>query len=52
MVRSLTDAIVERAARSAAAVPRYSIGGEFVRERRADGVTILERAAASCPWGE
>jgi hypothetical protein len=52
MVRSLTDAIVERAARSAAAAPRYSIGGEFLRERRTDGITTLERAAASCPWGE
>ncbi|MEV7780082.1 HD domain-containing protein [Kitasatospora sp. NPDC088351] len=52
MVRSLVDAIVERAARSDAASPRYSLGGELLRERRADGVTELERAAASCPWGE
>jgi hypothetical protein len=51
MVRSLTDAIVERAARSAAAAPRYSIGGEL-RERRTDGITALELAAASSPWGE
>ncbi|MFE2107836.1 HD domain-containing protein [Kitasatospora sp. NPDC059463] len=52
MVRSLVDAIVERAARSEAAAPRYSIGGELLRERRAEGVTELERSAASCPWGE
>lgn len=52
MVRTLTDAIVERAARSAAAAPRYSIGGELLRERRADGVTALELAAASSPWAE
>ncbi|MEU4493684.1 HD domain-containing protein [Streptomyces sp. NPDC023998] len=52
MVRSLVDAIVERAARSDAAAPRYSIGGEMLRERRADGVTSMERAAASSPWGE
>ncbi|MFD0275168.1 HD domain-containing protein [Kitasatospora sp. NPDC127111] len=52
MVRSLVDAIVERAARSDAAAPRYSLGGELLRERRSDGVTTLERAAASCPWGE
>jgi HD domain len=52
MVRSLTDAIVERAARSAAAAPRYSLGGELLRERRADGITALELAAASSPWGE
>ncbi|NIH83794.1 HD domain-containing protein [Amycolatopsis granulosa] len=52
MVRSLTDAIVERAARSDAAAPRYSLGGELLRERQTDGVTTLELAAASCPWGE
>ncbi|WP_406451348.1 HD domain-containing protein [Streptomyces sp. NBC_01622] len=52
MVRSLTDAITERAARSDAAAPRYSIGGELLRERRANGITALELAAASSPWGE
>ncbi|WP_329240650.1 HD domain-containing protein [Streptomyces sp. NBC_01478] len=52
MIRSLTDAITERAARSAAAAPLYSIGGELLRERRADGITTLELAAASSPWGE
>lgn len=51
MVRTLVDAIVERAARSEAAAPRYSLGGELLRERRADGVTSLERDAASCAWG-
>ncbi|MGW7545032.1 HD domain-containing protein [Streptomyces sp. NPDC054770] len=52
MVRSLVDAIVERAARSDAAAPRYSIGGELLRERQTDGVTRMELAAASSPWGE
>lgn len=52
MVRSLVDAIVERAARSAAAAPRYSMGAELLRERRTDGVTSLELAAAASPWGE
>ncbi|PSL05438.1 HD domain-containing protein [Haloactinopolyspora alba] len=52
MARSLTDAIVERAGRSDAAAPRYSLGGELLRERRADGVTALELAVASSPWGE
>ncbi|MFJ3904997.1 HD domain-containing protein [Streptomyces sp. NPDC090025] len=52
MVRSLVDAIVERAARSDAAAPRYALPGELLRERAADGVTGLELAAASCPWGE
>jgi hypothetical protein len=52
MVRSLVDAIVERAARSPAAGPRYSIGGELLRERRAGGSTEMERTAAASPWGE
>jgi hypothetical protein len=52
MVRSLVEAIVERAARSPAAAPRYSIGGELLRERQANGVTGMELAAASSPWGE
>lgn len=52
MARSLVDAIVERAARSAAAAPRYSLGGELLRERRADGVTGLELATAASAWGE
>lgn len=52
MARSLVDAIVDLAARSAAAAPRYSIGGELLRERQANGVTSLELAAAASPWGE
>ncbi len=32
----ILDAIVEHAARSDAAAPRYSIGGELLRERRAE----------------
>jgi hypothetical protein len=51
MVRSLVDAIVERAARSPAAGPRYSIGGELLRERQASGITEMELAAAASPWG-
>jgi hypothetical protein len=52
MVRSLVGAIVERAAGCPAAGPRYSIGGELLRERRANGITDMELSAASCPWGE
>ena len=52
MARALTDAIVAHAARSAAAGPRYSLPGELARERRADGVTGLELAAAAADWGE
>jgi hypothetical protein len=50
MVRSLVDAIVERAARSPAAGPRYSIGGELLRERQANGITSMELAVASTSW--
>ncbi len=50
MVRSLVDAIVEQAARSPAAAPRYSIGGELLRERQANGITSMELAAASSSW--
>jgi hypothetical protein len=52
MVRTLVDAIVERAARSPAAGPRYSIGGELLRERRASGITEMEITAAASPWGK
>ena len=52
MVRSLVDAIVERAARSPAAAPRYSTGGELLRERQANGITDMELTAAASPWGE
>jgi hypothetical protein len=47
MVPSLVEAIVAQAARSPAAAPRYSIGGELLRERQANGITTMEIAAAS-----
>ena len=50
MVPSLVEAIVARAARSPAAAPRYSIGGELLRERQANGITTMEIAAASSHW--
>ena len=52
VARALTDAIVAHAARSAAAAPSYSLPGELARQRRHDGVTRLELAAAAAPWGE
>lgn len=52
MARSLTDEIVKRAAVSPAAAPPYSLSAGLLRERQADGVTSLERAAASSAWGE
>ena len=50
MVPSLVEAIVAQAARSPAAAPRYSIGGELLRERQASGITTMETAAASSAW--
>lgn len=52
MARSLVDAIVAHAARSAEAGSPYSVGGALLRERRAHGVTAMEQAATASPWGE
>lgn len=52
MARSLVDAIVERAGRSAAAAPPFSFPNELLRERRASGTTSIETAAANSPWGQ
>jgi HD domain len=52
MARSLIDEIVKRAARTEAAAPFYSFPAGLLRERRADGITSLERAVAASPWGE
>ena len=52
MARSLADEIVRRAARSPAAAPPYSLGAGLLLEREADGITTIERAAASSVWAE
>ncbi|HVV09251.1 HD domain-containing protein [Amycolatopsis sp.] len=51
MIRSLVDAIVAQAAKSPGNAPRYSIPGEFLRERAAFGRTRLEHACRSSRWG-
>ncbi|MCO5991892.1 HD domain-containing protein [Actinoallomurus rhizosphaericola] len=51
MIRSLTDAIVEQAAKHPKNAPRYAIPGEFLREREAFGQTRLEHACRSSRWG-
>jgi hypothetical protein len=51
MVRSLTDAIVAHAAKNPKNAPRYSIPGEFLREREAYGQTRMEHACSSSRWG-
>jgi hypothetical protein len=52
MARSLADEIVRRATRSPAAAPPYSLGAGLLLERQADGITTIERAAASSVWAE
>ncbi|MDF0529774.1 HD domain-containing protein [Tsukamurella sp. 8F] len=52
MVRSLVDAIVEKASRNDAAAPRYTTPGELLRERRENGITRMELAAADSVWGD
>lgn len=51
MARSLTDAIVEQAAKNPNNAPRYAIPGEFLRERETYGRTRLEHACRNSRWG-
>ncbi|OON75588.1 HD domain-containing protein [Streptomyces tsukubensis] len=51
MIRSLTDAIVAQAARNPKNGPRYTLPGEFLREREAYGRTRMEHACRSSRWG-
>ncbi|MGE7438464.1 HD domain-containing protein [Kitasatospora sp. NPDC001175] len=51
MIRSLTDAIVAQAAENPKNAPRYTIPGEFLRERETFGRTRLEHACRSSRWG-
>jgi hypothetical protein len=52
MATALVGEIARHAARSPLNAPLYSLPGELVRERGADGhVTTLERAAHASRWG-
>jgi len=51
MIRTLTDAIVAQAAKSPKNAPRYSVPGEFLRERQTYGRTRMEHAFRSSRWG-
>jgi hypothetical protein len=51
MIGSLTDAIVAQAAKSPKNAPRYSIPGEFLREREDFGRTRMEHSCRSSRWG-
>jgi hypothetical protein len=52
MATTLMDAIVAQAERSPDAAPPYTFPGELLRERRTDGISLLERAAPLSRWGE
>jgi hypothetical protein len=52
MARTLMDAIVAQAQRSPEAAPPYTFPNQVLRERRTDGVTLLELAAAQGRWGD
>jgi hypothetical protein len=51
MASALMDAIVAHAQRSPEAAPPYSLPADVLRERRADGITLLELAASHGRWG-
>jgi hypothetical protein len=52
MVTTLIDAIAAQAERSPEAAPPYSFPSAVLRERHADGITLLESAAPLSRWGE
>jgi hypothetical protein len=52
MASSLMDAIVTHAQRSPEAAPPYSLPGDVLHQRRADGITLLELAASHGRWGD
>ncbi|MFH8591511.1 HD domain-containing protein [Streptomyces rimosus] len=52
MLCSLTDAIVAQAAKNPKNAPRYTIPGEFLRERLTFGRTRMEHASRSSRWGD
>lgn len=51
MARSLVDAIVAQAAKNPKNAARYTIPGEFLRERQTYGQTRLELDCRSSRWG-
>jgi hypothetical protein len=52
MARTLMDAIAAHAQRSPEAAPPYSFPADVLRERQADGITLLELAASHGRWGD
>ncbi|MEU7043180.1 HD domain-containing protein [Streptomyces varsoviensis] len=52
MARSLIDAITAQAAKDPKNAPRYTIPGEFLRERETYGRTRMEQACRSSRWGD
>lgn len=52
MARTLVDAIVAHAQRSADAAPPYSMPGDLLRERQSGSPTLLEAMASHGRWGD
>jgi hypothetical protein len=52
MARTLIDAIVAHAQRGPEAAPPYSFPAVVLRERNAEGITLLELAASHGRWGD
>jgi hypothetical protein len=52
MATTLADAIVAHAQRSPDAAPPYSMPGDLLRERQADGTSLIELMASHGRWGE
>ncbi|MFJ9174074.1 HD domain-containing protein [Streptomyces sp. NPDC102360] len=52
MIRSLTDAIVAQAAKNPKNAARYTIPGEFLREREDFGRTRMEHACRASRWDD
>lgn len=50
MIRSLTDAIVAQATKAPENAPRYTVPGEFLRERETYGRTRMEHSCKASRW--
>jgi hypothetical protein len=50
MVSSFVDAVIAHAATSPEAAPAYSMPGDLLRERTAEGTTTMEQAAINSRW--
>ncbi|MDT0541383.1 MULTISPECIES: HD domain-containing protein [Streptomyces] len=52
MISNLADEVIAHGARSETAAPPYALAYHLAQERKADGVTTMERGVVNGPWGE